>query len=39
MYAIRSYYVHGGAVQGYRGTIAMIPERDFGVVILRNNFV
>ncbi len=28
---------HGGAVQGYRGLMAMVPERDFGVVILWNS--
>jgi len=27
---------HGGAVQGYRGLIAMMPERDLGVVLLWN---
>ena len=27
---------HGGAVQGYRGAIAMLPERDFGVAVLWN---
>ena len=28
---------HGGAVQGYRGLIAMMPERDLGVAILWNS--
>src|SRR5690606_22486080 len=28
---------HGGAVQGYRGVMAMLPERDLGVVILWNS--
>lgn len=28
---------HGGAVQGYRGLMAMLPERDFGVVVLWNS--
>ena len=28
---------HGGAVQGYRGAMAMLPERDLGVVILWNS--
>lgn len=28
---------HGGAVQGYRGMIAMIPDRDFGVAVLWNS--
>lgn len=35
-YAGHRVIFHGGAVQGYRGTIAMVPERDFGVVILWN---
>ena len=28
---------HGGAVQGYRGAMAILPERDLGVVILWNS--
>ncbi len=28
---------HGGAVQGYRGAIGLLPERDVGVVILWNS--
>jgi beta-lactamase class C len=28
---------HGGAVQGFRGVIALLPEHDFGVVMLWNN--
>ena len=28
---------HGGAVQGYRAVIALLPERDLGVVILWNS--
>jgi beta-lactamase class C len=28
---------HGGAVQGYRGVVAMVPERDFGIAILWNS--
>ncbi len=28
---------HGGAVQGYRGVMAILPERDLGVVILWNS--
>jgi beta-lactamase class C len=28
---------HGGAVQGYRGAMALLPERDVGVVILWNS--
>ena len=27
---------HGGAVQGYRGVVALMPERDLGVAILWN---
>lgn len=28
---------HAGAVQGYRGMIALLPDHDFGVVLLWNN--
>jgi beta-lactamase class C len=28
---------HGGAVQGYRGLVALLPERDLGVAILWNS--
>lgn len=28
---------HGGAVQGYRGAIALLPDKDFGVAILWNS--
>jgi beta-lactamase class C len=28
---------HGGAVQGYRGLMAVMPERDLGVVVLWNS--
>lgn len=28
---------HGGAVQGYRGAIAMLPDRDLGIAILWNS--
>ena len=28
---------HGGAVQGYRGAIALLPERDLGLVVLWNS--
>ena len=28
---------HGGAVQGYRGVVALMPERDLGVAILWNS--
>ncbi len=30
-------YIIGGAVQGYRGLMAMIPGRDFGMVVLWNS--
>ena len=36
-YAGRQLVFHGGAVQGYRGLIAMLPERDLGVAILWNS--
>jgi beta-lactamase class C len=35
-YAGHRVVFHGGAVQGYRGAIALIPERDLGVVVLWN---
>jgi beta-lactamase class C len=28
---------HGGAVQGYRGMLALLPEHDLGIVVLWNN--
>ena len=28
---------HGGAVQGYRGLIAFLPNEDIGVVVLWNS--
>ena len=28
---------HGGAVQGYRGLVALVPGRDFGVAIMWNS--
>ena len=28
---------HAGAVQGYRGVIAFLPEKDIGLVILWNS--
>ncbi|HHW4683642.1 MAG TPA: serine hydrolase, partial [Xylella sp.] len=31
-----SILFHAGAVQGYRGLVALVPERDFGVAILWN---
>jgi beta-lactamase class C len=36
-YAGHRVVFHGGAVQGYRGVIALVPERDLGVVILWNS--
>lgn len=36
-YAGHRVVFHGGAVQGYRGLIAMMPERDLGVVVLWNS--
>lgn len=36
-YAGHSLVFHGGAVQGYRAAIAMLPDRDFGVALLWNS--
>ncbi|WP_425491600.1 serine hydrolase domain-containing protein [Cognatiluteimonas sedimenti] len=36
-YAGHRVVFHGGAVQGYRASIALVPERDLGVVILWNS--
>ncbi|HEY9400976.1 MAG TPA: serine hydrolase domain-containing protein [Luteimonas sp.] len=36
-YAGHRVVFHGGAVQGYRGVVALVPERDLGVVILWNS--
>ncbi len=36
-YAGHPLVFHGGAVQGYRGVIAMLPDRDFGVALLWNS--
>ncbi len=36
-YAGHRVVFHGGAVQGYRGVMAMVPERDLGIVILWNS--
>jgi beta-lactamase class C len=36
-YAGHRLVFHGGAVQGYRGLMAMLPERDVGVVVLWNS--
>ena len=35
-YAGHPLVFHGGAVQGYRAAIAMLPDRDFGVALLWN---
>lgn len=35
-YAGHDLVFHGGAVQGYRGLIAMLPERDLGIAVLWN---
>ena len=36
-YAGHRVVFHGGAVQGYRGVVALIPESDLGVAILWNS--
>jgi beta-lactamase class C len=36
-YAGQKVVFHAGAVQGYRGLVAMVPERDLGVAILWNS--
>lgn len=36
-YSGHNVVFHGGAVQGYRGMMAMLPEQDLGVVILWNS--
>jgi len=36
-YAGHRVVFHGGAVQGYRASIALLPERDLGVVVLWNS--
>ncbi|MCF7222548.1 beta-lactamase family protein [Lysobacter sp. TLK-CK17T] len=36
-YAGQRMIYHGGAVQGYRGMIALLPERDLGVVVMWNS--
>lgn len=36
-YAGNKLVFHGGAVQGYRGAVAMLPDRDFGVALLWNS--
>ncbi|MCL7715713.1 serine hydrolase domain-containing protein [Stenotrophomonas mori] len=35
-YAGHSVVFHAGAVQGYRGLIALLPERDLGIAVLWN---
>ena len=35
-YAKHTVIFHAGAVQGYRGMVALLPERDFGVTLLWN---
>ena len=36
-YAGHDVVFHGGAVQGYRGAMALLPERDLGIVLLWNS--
>ncbi len=36
-YAGHRMVFHGGAVQGYRGVIAMLPGRDFGIALMWNS--
>lgn len=36
-YAGNRMVFHGGAVQGYRGVVAMLPDRDFGIALLWNS--
>ena len=36
-YAGHQLIFHGGAVQGYRGLVALMPERDLGIAILWNS--
>ena len=36
-YASHPVVFHAGAVQGYRGMVALVPERDLGVAILWNS--
>ncbi|RBJ95092.1 serine hydrolase, partial [Xanthomonas oryzae pv. oryzae] len=35
-YAGHQVVFHAGAVQGYRGLVALLPERDLGIAILWN---
>ncbi|WP_425480663.1 serine hydrolase domain-containing protein [Lysobacter silvisoli] len=36
-YAGHRLVFHGGAVQGYRGLVALLPERDLGIAVLWNS--
>jgi beta-lactamase class C len=36
-YAGHRVIFHGGAVQGYRGVVALLPQRDLGIAILWNS--
>lgn len=36
-YAGNELVFHGGAVQGYRGAVAMLPDRDFGIALMWNS--
>ena len=36
-YAGHRLIFHGGAVQGYRGVVAMLPDRDLGIAMLWNS--
>ena len=36
-YAGHQISFHGGAVQGYRGAIALLPDKDMGIVMLWNS--
>ena len=36
-YAGNNLVFHGGAVQGYRGVVALLPDRDLGIAILWNS--
>jgi beta-lactamase class C len=36
-YAGHRLMFHGGAVQGYRGAVALMPDRDLGIAILWNS--
>lgn len=36
-YAGHRVIFHGGAVEGYRGAMALVPERDLGLVVLWNS--